>query len=190
MKLNLIFLVCIFALNVCSVQIQQRPQSDASVQVQQKPQFDASVLSEMGRKSYGKLLNADIFSIGKVGEGGNTSEEELALHRLLKEKQAVEALVTLADQATSEGALYALLGLRLKDTNLFRSAVEKYKSLPEPPERNGAIVKEIKIPKGYVQTQSGCKIGAEERLKVVAQIEAGVFDETFKLSEDEAADSK
>ncbi|MCU1291137.1 MAG: hypothetical protein JWN60_3366 [Acidobacteria bacterium] len=190
MKLNLIFLVCIFALNACSIQIQQKSQSGASVQGQQKSQFDASILSETGRKSYEKLLNAGIFSIGKVGEGGDTSEEELALHLLSKEKQAIEALVTLADQATSEGALYALLGLRLKDTNLFKSAVEKYKSLPEPPERNDAIVKEIKIPKGYVQTQSGCKIGAEERLKIVAQIEAGVFDETFKLSEDEAANSK
>ncbi len=147
-------------------------------------------MSETGRKAYEKLLNADIFRIGGVGEGGNTSEEELALHRLLREKQAIGALLSLFDQATPEGVLYALLGLRLKDADLFKSVVEKYKSLPEPSERMGAIVKEIKIPKGYVQTQAGCKVSSEERLKVVAQIEIGEFDETFKLSEVEATNSK
>jgi hypothetical protein len=162
-----------------------------AVQAQQKPQFDTSVLSEAGQKSYEKILNAGVFSIGGVGYGGNTSEEEFALQRLLKEKQAIEALKILVFQATPEGSLYALLGLRVKDAELFKSVIENYKTLPEPPERkSGYPFKGTKIEKGFIKTQGGCLIFRQERLKIVAEIEAGEYDKTFKLSESEVTDSK
>lgn len=176
MKLNLILLFCVVLI------------SSFSVQAQQKPQFDVSILSEPGRKAYDKILNAYVFRIGPVGRGNSTPAEEFELHRLLKEEQAAEALLSLIDRATVEGALYALFGLRFKDANLFKSKVEEYKSLVEPPERNGAISKEGETLKNYVRTQAGCVIGEEEKLKVIARIETGVYDAVFNWSKTKAVD--
>lgn len=174
MKRNLILFAGILLLSVFAAQAQSNSK------------FDSLSLSEAGQKSYEKLLSAAIFRIGAVGEFGITSKEELALHNLLKEKNALEALISLGEQAAPEGSLYALLGFRFKDENLFKSEIEKYKSLPEPLERENAVF-EIKIQKGFVLTQSGCKLIREKRLQVITQIEAGKYDEAFKLSEREAA---
>lgn len=169
MKLNLIFPACVLFLNVFAVQAQQTPQ------------FDKSVLSQEGQRAYEKILTADTFAVGGVGYTAAKSGKELALRLLLKEKRAIEALTSLASQATPEGSIYALIGLHVKDIKLFRIVAAKYKNQPEQPERKsdspskGTIVRE-----GFIQVQTGLLVIQKERIKVVEEIESGQYDKLFK----------
>jgi hypothetical protein len=100
-----------------------------------RSEFDVAKLSDDGRNAYQKLLNVRLFAIGGVGFGAQTSTGELALHVLLNEKEATAALKSLVHDATPEGSLYGLLGLRLSNLAVFKVEVENYQ---EPPERNSS----------------------------------------------------
>ncbi len=134
-------------------------------------QFDEFVLSESGRQAYQTLLKIDLFAIGGTGEGGETSNGEKALDILTKDKKAIAALKSLVKTSTSEGGLYALLGLKILNCDCFKEELTNYKNLPESfvEERN----QYGKIDKGNVNRMEGCKLFQESRLKVVNDIENG-----------------
>ena len=139
--------------------------------------FDSSQLSPDGHSAYQTLLSATQFTIGPAGFGG-FSKEEATLRTLLKEKMAAEACLSLVNDANYEGGLYGLLGLHLLRSDMFASAVEKYKSRPSPPERTLAGVK---VPAGEIVSMSGCFINRAELSEILVQIESGSFDKQFEL---------
>jgi hypothetical protein len=142
-------------------------------QNEQDHRFDTSRLSEAGRKAYKILLESEGFALGSAGM---LTRQEPALLALLEEGVAVEALMSLVDEAGPEGGLYALLGLRRVDLIAFRRAVEKYRSKEEPPYR--IIHDGMKVRKGIVSINimTGCVWGWEDKLKVVSDIESGKYD--------------
>ena len=107
--------------------------------------FDVDSLSPEGRAAYQKLLSAETFRVGGVGDAGETSGEELALYDLLDERDAAAALRRLVSDGSYEGGLYGLLGLSITNVGEFNRAVEAYKSREEPPERE---YDHRKVPKG------------------------------------------
>lgn len=135
--------------------------------------FDTSRLSEAGQKAYKILLESEGFALGSAG---TLTGQEPALLRLLEEGAAVEALMSLVDEAGPEGGLYGLLGLRRIDLTAFREAVEKYRSKEEPPYR--IIHDGMKVKRGIVSINimNGCVWGWDGRLKVVSDIESGKYD--------------
>ena len=148
-------------------------------QARQEPRFEISHLSKSGQHAYQKLLSAKVFRLGGVDYAGAISAEELALRALLKEKRAVDAFKTIEDEASPEGGLYGLLGLRLKDMASFRQAVEQYKLKGEPPERASQF-DIIRIPKGQIATEEGCLLINKDRDEVLAEIESGAYDKQLK----------
>jgi hypothetical protein len=148
----------------------------------QDAKFDVAKLSQNGRKAYGEVFNAGVFAVGPVGWGAQTSEAELALHVLLAEKEAVSALKSLINDASPEGSLYGLLGLRFVDIGAFKEEIENYKTKPGPPERESEPSSRFKTPKGHVVTQRGCIILRRPRESVVNTIEAGDYDKMFEVT--------
>ena len=146
-------------------------------QAQQKPEFDASRLSEAGRQAYRKLSGAIVFRLGAV-HAGQISAEERALITLLSEKEAVGALRSLVGNATPEGGLYGLLGLRAKDMESFRRQVELYKSQEGPPERALPPLRreDITIPRGHVVTQNESGFEIRPKEQIIGRIEDGEYD--------------
>lgn len=143
----------------------------------QKSEFNIEHLGLKGRAAYRKLFSAGIFRVGGVGYGGQTSEEELALYDLLAEKEVIEALKSLVNDASYEGGLYGLLGLSVTNVEEFNSAVEVYKSRLEPPARQmKEPFSDLTVGKGEVTTQSGCVILSYDWLKVVQNIQSGYYD--------------
>lgn len=84
--------------------------------------------SDMGQRSepYEILKSAQIFAIGGIGYSGAISEEEKAFRSLLHQNNASEQCLALLSNATSEGQLFALLGLKLLDEGLFRQKAQPY----------------------------------------------------------------
>ena len=138
--------------------------------VVQKGGFDASSLTENGRESYNRLLHSEAFAIGGVGLAGSTSPYELALRALLKETQAVPALESLLQNATTEGKMYAFFGLYLSNREVFRAWAQRYK--------------DDKALEGLVLTQAGCMLVAERQQAVLSNIEAGLYDVLYQASSD------
>ncbi len=163
----------------------------------QQSRFEVASLSSAGQEAYQKLFKAEVFRIGGVGYAGDTSDEEIALHTLLKETAAVEALTSLVNSGSPEGSLYGLLGLRQQDRAAYRKAIEQLKAKGEPTERSSlfgvrkvsevsgkfVIADEGIIPKGEVVTQRGCIITYKQMQRVIAAIGAGSYDEALKRNE-------
>ena len=145
--------------------------------------FDVTRLSPKGRVAYQKLMSVEVFSVGGVGYSGVTSKGELALHDLLAETDAVAALKSLVRDAYFEGALYGLLGLSITNVEEFNRSVEVFKVRDTPSRRT---LREpyswIAVPQDGVVTQFGCSFSAEDRLKLVAQIQSGRFDKMHRLT--------
>ena len=139
--------------------------------------FDSSKLTEDGRKAFQKLLSAGQFTVGPAGYGGY-SQEENALHILLKEKYAEEACLSLAADANYKGELYALLGLRFLKSEAYVNALEKYKLRPTPPER---VVWGKKVGQGGIITMKGCFFMRVKLTEALAEVEAGSLDKEFEL---------
>jgi len=148
----------------------------------QESNFDVGSLSPKGRAAYQKLLSAETFRVGGVGDAGETSGEELALYDLLDERDAAEALRRLVSDGGYEGRLYGLLGLSITNVGEFNRAVEAYKSREEPPERE---YDHRKVPKGRVSRQSGCMIFDEDWQKVIGDIQSGRYDRMLRRKQDE-----
>ena len=144
--------------------------------VKAQANFDSSKLTEDGRKSYEILLSATKFTVGTAGYGG-FSQEEKALHSLLKEKSAEEACLSLVDAANYEGGLYGLLGLRFLKSETYAIALEKYKARPSPPERT---VHGKKVSAGEIMTMRGCFFWRKTLTEVLTELEAGSLDKEFE----------
>jgi len=122
-----------------------------------------------------------VFSVGGVGYAGATFAEELALYDLLEEKDSVESLKSLVRDASFEGGLYGLLGLTITDVAEFNRAVEVYKARETPPPRKSKEpFSGINVSGNEVVTQSGCIVSTEDRMKLVASIQAGRFDKMLR----------
>jgi hypothetical protein len=144
-------------------------------QTTQRHSFNPSHLSEAGQKAYQILLETESFALG-----GQETREEPALHTLLREESAAEALMGLVEQAGPEGGLYALLGLRQLDAEAFKWGAKRYKSKEELPFR--IIHDGMKVRRGIVSTSipNGCISIWEERLEVLSSIESGRYDKLLK----------
>ena len=88
--------------------------------------FDDSVLTENGRQAYRALLKEQLFAIGGISYGGQTSPGERAFNVLVDENEAVAAFRSLVRDATIEGGLYGLFGLRWKDCNCFQGEYSNF----------------------------------------------------------------
>lgn len=149
----------------------------------QKKDFDESVLSEKGKEAYRTLLKTELFAFGVTDYSGENSWGEYAFNALIKEKEAVAAFRNLVGKAQPEGALYALLGLRMLKCECFDDEFQKIINSPEPPKRvkntfyfgNDEI--EVAIPEGNVRRGGGGIRFYEKRLDAANNISAGKFDE-------------
>ena len=145
----------------------------------QTAEFDPEILSAKAKIAYSKLAKTCIFRVGGVGYGGQTSKEELALYDLLEDAHALGALHSLVKTGSSEGGLYGLLGLSIRNHGEFNRAVEIYKARKEWPERQETSSFEcfaIAVTGETVATQSGCLINVEPRDKIVTAIQSGHYD--------------
>ena len=138
-----------------------------SLQAQDKI-FETSQLSETGKKAFETLSSVNSFALGGTGYGGEISAGELALRELVRERQATVALRQLVSTATPEGALYALLGLKLLKCECLKTEYEHFASLPEPNARSDKG--RLPTAKGHVRRMAGCIGFQEERLKVAKNI--------------------
>lgn len=163
MKRTLLLLALIILVNVCVAQTNQ------------SHSFNISRLSEAGKNAYRTLFEAEQFSLG-----GMIAREETALLTLLAEMAAVEALMSLVEEAGPEAGLYALLGLRQIDPEAFNRAAEKFRLKEEPPFR--IILDGLKVRGGIVATSipNGCIGNWEDKLEVINAIESGKYDEYLK----------
>ena len=93
----------------------------------QEKDFDDSVLSEKGKQAYQTLLKVDLFAVGGIGYGGETSKGERAFDILIEEIEADSAFKTLVKNGTLEGGMYGLFGLKVIDCDCFQSEFEAYK---------------------------------------------------------------
>jgi len=116
-------------------------------------------------EGYEYLIVARRFALGSVGADGGTSTGEYAFRAVLRAQNAPEvfrAVLSPGAQATEEGKLYALCGIRATD----RSAFERY-----------AV--ELVSTNAEVTTMRGCCVGSEKAADVVKQISDGVYDWHF-----------
>ena len=101
--------------------------------------FDLQLLSPKGRNSYVVLARTGIFGFGPSEEREQPdfsdyriesppSEGDRALHLLMKEEFAKDALLRLAGEADLPGQMYTLCGLHAKDAQLFSQALKIYQS--------------------------------------------------------------
>jgi len=72
------------------------------------------------------LRKVGSFAMGGVGVAGAMSEGERALREVLKESDAVPRLERLLPEASAPGQLFALLGLRARDRDVYQRALAKY----------------------------------------------------------------
>lgn len=150
--------------------------------------FDSSVLSSDGKLAYELLLKTDAFRLGGFGIALQISKAESALNTLVKEARAIASLESLVENATPEGGLYALLGLRILKCNCFEEAFQHFLNRPELPARliaelelNGTPVR-LTIPAGKVQLSRGCHEQFETRSVVAIDIKSGKFDTLIDLN--------
>lgn len=140
----------------------------------QEKAFDPPVLSAEGKEAYQDLLKVDTFAIGGIGYSAETSIGEKSLDVLIGEDLAVSALENLIENATPEGGLYAVLGLKtLKceclDTELKRFSARSFSER----KRWGSGI----IAGEDVTTQTGCLRNVEKKSDVLKGILAGDYDE-------------
>lgn len=105
------------------------------------------------------LRNEVVFAFGGIGYAGTISDGERHLRSLLTGPNAVKLLESALATASPAGQLYALVGLRQKDSAAYRRAFDSLS-------RKDATVTEM----------NGC-IGHQESFReLVRQIDAGRFD--------------
>ena len=105
------------------------------------------------------------FALGGVGIDGRTSTGEFAFRAVLRSRSAPEIfglVLSPGAQATEEGRLYALCGIRATD----RSAFDTYANI-------------MLSTNAEVATQSGCIAGHQRAADVVKRIADGAYDSHF-----------
>ena len=147
----------------------------------QEKDFDDSVLSEKGKWAYQTLLKVDLFAVGGIGYGGETSKGEESLNILLDENEPISALKRLLRDATPEGELYALLGLRILKCDCFEEEFNTFLAKPEVGERKAWG--RSKLAAGKVMRMAGCMGFSEKRVEAAENIKSGKFDDWIKRRE-------
>jgi hypothetical protein len=107
---------------------------------------------------YEALTAVTTFAIGGVGVAGTISSGETDFRALLKEPDVVEKCQKLLTDATPEGQMYGLLGLKLKDETAFVAALPKYKGS-----------------KTTLREMAGCMMGTITMGELAARIEKGSY---------------
>jgi hypothetical protein len=107
--------------------------------------FCALSLNAAESKSYRVLKSARIFAIGGIHHEGAITEEETAFNALCKEPDAAQQFRRLLHEATLEGQMYALLGLRQLHAADYEAQLARYRSSAR-----------------MVNTGSGCEIGPDK----------------------------
>ncbi|MEZ0276115.1 MAG: hypothetical protein ACAH88_14500 [Roseimicrobium sp.] len=117
-----------------------------------------NVDADISHSPYEALTSTTTFAIGGVGVAGIISPMEKDFRALLKEPDAVAQCQKLLTDATPEGQMYGLLGLKLKDETAFVAALSKYKES-----------------KQQVRQQSGCIMHNSSMGELAASIEKGSY---------------
>jgi len=113
-------------------------------------------------EGYEYLIVSRRFALGGVGFAGATSTGEFAFRAVLRSRGAREVfklVLSPGAQATEEGKLYALCGIRATD----RAAFDRYAAF-------------VVSTNAEVTTQSGCIVSHERVADVVKQIADGAYD--------------
>jgi len=110
------------------------------------------------------------FALGGVGVTGVMSEGERALREVLKQSDAVARLESSLPHASAAGQLYALLGLRTRDREVYQRALARYG------QRDASV-----------QTMRGCILQTEAFVVLVKQIDHGDYDSSLSRSWPESA---
>jgi hypothetical protein len=113
----------------------------------QEKTFDESVLSENGQKAYQALLQTQLFAMDGIDYSGESSDGKDALYELLKEGKAksILAFKSLVKEATIEGGLYGLVGLKMWRCDCFQAELESFR-----------LTKTSETNKERLRYQSGC----------------------------------
>lgn len=123
-------------------------------------------LSPAGQDAFRELFRADTFAGGKVGYGGETPSEALALRVLLEEQGHATALQDLLEHASPAGRLYALSGLYVADPEAFSKAVAALQ-----PSGIGRAL----LPRTKVHTLFGCIGGTAYFDDLVKDLQSGTL---------------
>jgi hypothetical protein len=91
------------------------------------------------------MKSARIFAMGGIGYAGVITNEETAFNALCKAPDAAEQFRRLLREATIEGQMYALLGLRQLGAPDYKAQLDRYRKST-----------------GKVNTGSGCVIGPDK----------------------------
>jgi len=142
-----------------------------SAQNYRSPELRQSDLS----KAYQKLQHAKLFNLGGVGFGAQITDEEKAFATIFDSATATILLQRLLNDASPEGKLYALFGLRLKAPETFHTEAERLKEAP--PEPNDELFPPAK---GRVRLAHGCLLYEAEFQVAVEQIAKGQWDPMFR----------
>lgn len=116
-------------------------------------------------EGYEYLIVARRFALGGVGVAGETSTGEYAFRAMLRSRTASDSFKFIFSrevQATEEGKLYALCGIRATD----RAAFDHYAAI-------------VVSTNAEVTTLSGCIVLNPRAADVVKQIANGVYDSCF-----------
>jgi len=111
-----------------------------------------SVSAAQSGKNYQVVKSARIFAIGGIGYAGVITDEETAFDALCKAPDAAEQFRRLLREATIEGQMYALLGLRQVGAPDYKVQADRYRKST-----------------GKVNTGSGCEVGPDKVSYVVNQ---------------------
>ena len=139
----------------------------------QNKSFDQSVLSVDGKKAYEALLKVNLFAIGPIGYGASTPAGKESLDILIGEDLAVSALKSLIGEATPEGGLYAVLGLKTLKCECLDDEVKKFNDRTFSERKRwgrGVVASE------NVSRMSGCIAFEEKRSDVLERIIKGEYD--------------
>jgi hypothetical protein len=126
----------------------------------------AAELPKETQNSYDLLKKASIFAIGPVGFAGTTSPTEKALREIVKQKDAKLIFAKLLDEASPEGQMYALAGVKAVDAAEFKSRLKSYTTKS-----------------GHVCTEKGCMVSTKSISEVAKLIAAGNYDLASVVSE-------
>jgi hypothetical protein len=110
----------------------------------------ALVASAAASENYSVFKSARIFAIGGIRREGAITPKETAFDALCKESNAAEQFRKLLSEATIEGQMYALLGLRQLHAADYKAQLDRYRGSTR-----------------MVNTGSGCEIGPDKVSYVV-----------------------
>jgi hypothetical protein len=111
------------------------------------------------------IRKANLFGIGPVGYAGTISAPERALDQIVKQENSRQVLMQLFGEATLEGQMYALVGLKQVDKSEFESRVKGFKG-------NSAELRTI----------TGCIVSSHPASEITRAIAAGRYDPLPELS--------